>query len=853
MKRTFTLLACVAMGCTVAAQQHSFPIARADSISIRVHPSFDDVGKFHRFLFGENYRKDWATEVRLPWIRVSEFMGGLKALELGGGFQTQSLRMVDSLGREWTLRSVEKSPEKILPDQIRETFISDWVKDAMSAQHPFSALIVPPIAMAANVAHANPMIGVVAHDEALGEYNELFAHKVCLIEEREPVGESINTTKLINALLKNNRNTVDYPNFLRARMVDLLVGDWDRHADQWRWTKGNDGDKQAYFPVPRDRDQALYINKGLLPYVVSRSWVAPNLQGFGAEVADVRYSLWKTMFLNRFSGFAISHEKWNQTVNGFVAAITDSVLEESLKRLPREIYALRHDQWLAQLRQRRDQIPKEMEKFYRFEKKVVDIHLSDQNEYLTIKGQPDRTLNVTIKNITKEGLIGNKVLADASFDPEVTKEIRIYLSAGDDRVVIDNSTSPIKLRLIDSLGKKEYEVIESMRKTRVYDRLGNLTIKGKQDRIIKKFSLDSANTSYLPVNLYHVLMPLAGLTVNPDEGVLLGLGFRYTRQEGFRTRPYKHIQQLVLSHSFTTEAFRASYNGTWKNVFSNWDFLIAADAQSPTRMNYFGRGNETTLDKLDGYQAFHRTRFQLYTLDHALRYSVNGKQSIKIGTSIQYYRLDAGINHDRILAYPNLIGTYDRYSVNQSKLQMGLVLEFNNDNRNNRILPDGGYYFRSKLQGFRGLNKGIQDYMQLLSSFTFYERLFDSGIVLSNRTGGGITIGNTPFYQSLFLGGQDNLLGYHQFRFAGQHLVYNNLEMRVKVADLLNHIIPGELGMMGVFDTGRVWEKGEKSNNWHYGVGGGVYFVPGGYTSIQLMAGYSREGWYPFLSTSFRL
>ena len=86
------------------------------------------------------------------------------------------------------LRSVEKYPEAILPDQLKETFAKDIVTDAMSAQHPYSALAVPPLANALHVPHANPQIGIVAPDKNLGMYTSTFSGKICLLEEREPGG-----------------------------------------------------------------------------------------------------------------------------------------------------------------------------------------------------------------------------------------------------------------------------------------------------------------------------------------------------------------------------------------------------------------------------------------------------------------------------------------------------------------------------------------------------------------------------------------------------------------------------------------------------------------------------------------
>jgi hypothetical protein len=180
-----------------------------DSVTVKVRPKYDRVGGLHRTFFGENYRKEWSTDTKLPYIKISEVAGGLKPLRLGGGHQTVSLRLADSKGEEWSLRMIVKDPSILLPPQLRQTFARDVLDDAMSAQHPFSPLVVQDLAAAAGIPHAEPIIGVVHKDGALGEFSKQFEGQVCLLEMREPFGNSDNTAEMLAALDDDNDNTVD--------------------------------------------------------------------------------------------------------------------------------------------------------------------------------------------------------------------------------------------------------------------------------------------------------------------------------------------------------------------------------------------------------------------------------------------------------------------------------------------------------------------------------------------------------------------------------------------------------------------------------------------------------------------
>ncbi|GAA3985369.1 BamA/TamA family outer membrane protein [Mucilaginibacter dorajii] len=822
-----------------------------DSVEVRVHEQYDKVTGFHRWLFGENYRKEWGALTKLPVLRISQLHGGLTPEQLGGGFQTTSLRMVDPTGKEWVLRSVEKDPSKTLPEQLRQTFAADWELDAMSAQHPFSALIVPPLAIAAGVPHATPIIGVVSGDKNFGKYNATFAGKVCLFEEREPTGKSKNVQDVMQDLYDDNDNSFDSHAWLTARCLDLLVGDWDRHDDNWRFTKDKEDGKKVYTGIPRDRDQAFYINQGVLPSLASSQWLVPFLQGYGGEINDIRFSMWTSVFLDRYPSARMSYKDWMKIVNDFVAVETDDVLEQGLKRLPAASYKIRHDELFKQLKERRANIPAAMDYYYRFINRIIDIHTSNKNEQISITDAPDNGLNIAINKITKSGNVKDTII-NANFDPAITKEIRIYTGEGSDRVILNNQSSPIKLRFVDSLGHKEYNIVKSKNKVPIYDRGDDIQVTGDKQNVSLHLSKDSSNTAYLPVNPINVWMPLADVGLNKDDGFILGAGFRFTHQNGFRKLPYNDMQQLLVSHSFSTKAFSLSYTGEWIHAFGQADFTINTLIKAPDNtINFFGRGNETQFDKSGDYVRYYRTRFNTYQLDPAFRWKGTKGTSFSIGPSLQYYHYNAEDNVGRFINNTSLIKSYDSLSVDKAKLHAGVVAIFTNDKRNNKMLPTSGTYLNVKVQGYAGLNNNSKSYLQVIPEFGVYQSL-GSAVVLADRIGGGVTAGKSAFYQSLFLGGEGNLLGYRQFRFAGQHMAYNNFETRIRLTNISSYILPGELGLMGFYDTGRVWIKEESSDKWHNGVGGGLYFEPAGLTVVQLLAGHSEEGWYPYFSLNFR-
>ncbi len=849
---TFALTFSAIMAVTQAQPITSYSPFK-DSVVVRVHPVYDSVSGAHRWLFGKNYRQEWATPVKLPIIRISQFRGGLKPLREGGGYQSKSLRLVDASGKEWVIRSVEKTPDKLLPPTLRGTFAIDWLDDALSSQHPLSALVVPPLAEAAGVPHTDPVIGVIANDPALGDYAKVFDGLVVLLEEREPAGKSDNSIKMLAELSEDNDNHVNGEQFLRARMLDLLLGDWDRHEDQWRWAYQKNGKQKNYFAVPRDRDQVFHVSEGVFPWLAARTWVSPTLDHFEGNIPRVEYSLFKTRFIQPYPDAQISYQRWMQIANEFVKAETDAVLEAGLKRLPPEMYRIRHDELLKKLKQRRDNIPAAMDEYYRFINRRVDLRLSDKNELVNINGTADKGLRIVVNKVDKDGSSKGQLM-DMTYDPAITKEIRLYVQDGNDKVVVNNPSSPIQLRVIGQNGAKTYDIKNSTRTVQLYSRKDSVQLIDK-GRVNAHLNNDTLNTRFVQNNPYNIWMPLVTAALNADDGLLLGAGFKYTRREGFRKLPYASVQQLLITHAFATDAFRIRYNGEWISAVGSADLLLNAFVQAPNNtLNYFGRGNNTPLIKFDGYRRFYRTRYNTYQFDPSLRWHTGTNSTISAGPSLQYYKLDVDDNEGRFIRRSSLIGSYDSATVDKDKAHVGLVINFNSNQRNNPILPSAGYYFNITLQGYKGLNSYSRSFAQLKPEFTFYQKLNSKGtVVISDRVGGGITVGKAAFYQSMFLGGQGNLLGYLQNRFAGQHMAYNNLQLRAKLIDIASYILPGQLGLTGFYDAGRVWVSDETSTKIHQGGGGGLYFAPAGMVVVQALAGRSEEGWYPYVSLNVRL
>src|SRR6185503_247624 len=83
---------------------------------------------FEKIFFGSNYRREWATVVKIPVFDIKKT--NFRIVEMGGGKQTTSLELIDDENCEWVLRSVDKNvkpDDKFTSNRIVKRIIQDHI------------------------------------------------------------------------------------------------------------------------------------------------------------------------------------------------------------------------------------------------------------------------------------------------------------------------------------------------------------------------------------------------------------------------------------------------------------------------------------------------------------------------------------------------------------------------------------------------------------------------------------------------------------------------------------------------------------------------------------------------------
>ncbi|MCA6077923.1 BamA/TamA family outer membrane protein [Fulvivirga sedimenti] len=825
-------------------------------------------------LLGNNYRDEWSATISgVPVFDIETEKGGLSIEKKGGGQQTRSLRLEAENGRQYVLRSIQKYPEKAVPLALRGTIAEDIISDQISASHPYGAFVIPQIAEAAGVYHTNPRLVYLPDDPALGKFREDFANGLYLFEERPDddhwededhfgnAPDIISTADVVEKLGNDDDHFIDEKQVIRSRLFDIWIGDWDRHDDQWRWARyKDDEDFKTYAPIPRDRDQAFFWSDGRLLQLSSRRWGQPKFQGFHEVIRDVAGLNYNARYFDRTFITQSELGDWESIARDLQERLTDSLIENSVAAFPPEIFDLHGNDIIRKLKRRRDDLLNYAREYYEFLSKTVTITGSDEAERFTVDYFSDSLVVRKYRVKEKSGEI--KYLAyERSFDPSVTKEIRLFGLEGDDRFLLqgDAKKAP-RIRIIG--GKGQDSILDE---SSVKSRLRNTIFYDKPDAFLySSGEVRDRRSGRAQVNQYDryefkydKAMPLITGGFNPDDGLFLGGGV-LIQKHGFRKEPYAAQHKFLVSFAPRSASYSLSYNGDFIDVIRRTDLELTARIDEPSFGDFFyGFGNKTNFNDslFEAGRQFYRVRYSQWLLQPLFRVNArNGKHIFRAGP---YYRAvkirrdeNTQITDRFIIAYSEFVGRGEESEfplLDTRRHYAGARIGYDLDLRDSEIFPRLGVFWKNELTVAYQLNDEKFSHQRFGSDLSFY---FTVGgglrVTFAGRIGGQVNRGEFEFYQAARLGGLSNLRGYRKLRFAGDEAFYTNLELRVQVLEVKSILFPALVGFHVYRDQGRVWSdnpdqpvQNPDKATWHRGIGGGLWIAPMG--SIVISTDYARS------------
>jgi len=816
-------------------------------------------GGLARFFLGNDYRKLWVLPIELEYLDLKNEAGGLSPMMTIGGQQTKDLALKGADGRSFTFRGIDKDPSALLPPLLEGTIADRMVQDQMSSVQPSGPLAAETLMRAAGILTTPIRLVIMPDDPLLGEYRSDFAGLMGTFQElpttasgKNPgftgVIEILDYEQMWERLEKSPSDRVDSKAYLKARLLDLVMGDWNQHRKQWRWA--NLPGEQFWQPIPGDRDQVFCRYDGLM-LSISRTTI-PYLLNFEEDYSGIYGMTYGSWDVDRYLLSDLEKPVWKSVARDLKARLSDTVIEDAVRRLPPEYYQIEGPKLENALKKRRDNLIGISNQFYEHLAHQVDIYLTNRSERVEILRMANASVEIRISLPPEEEGSSTEPYYKRRFFRDETREIRLHLLAGNDKVISQGGhNNGILIRVIGGPGQ---ERIDDFRGggLRIYDHEGTPEIKrGTGTRVNRRpytKPILKAHAPWIPPQEWgQFTKPLLWFGGGPDIGAFIGAGFN-TKTYGFRKLSFSTSQTLRFGYASLPRAFRMDYRGEFHLQNSQNFFNLRALASGIEILRFFGFGNETTNNKSSEY---FRVRQEQYILDPSFTVQISSSLAFSAGPTFKYSRTKQDEDH--------IITAVTSYGANNFG-QLGFWAKFNFETNKKNNPNKSGVYFNLEGKYFPSL-------FDVKSSFGTISGNISADLTASSmsmqptlafRLGGKQVFGDYPFHEAAFIGGGSlsgsdaTVRGFRSQRFAGDSCLYGNAELRLRLGDLYI-FIPGEMGIFGLSDIGRVYLEGENSDTWHSAVGGGLWFsfLEGTYTfsiatasSEEELSIYVRAGFF---------
>lgn len=837
------IIASLAVVAGIAGAQEKV-LERGDSTVIVVPNPDYLAGSAHRFVFGDTWRDLWATPVRVPILDFDTFAGGLTILRRGGGMQTRSLRLLGADGKYYKFRSIRKFTDKYLPEELKKTLAEEVIMDMFATINPYSAILSAPIVNAAGILQATPTLCYLPDSEVLGEYREEYGGLLGTIEEHPQEYDAddlsfgdadkvFGTFKLYEDMLDDNDYRVDGAEYLKARLIDIYLGDWDRHYDQWRWAVYKQGKSRICKPIPRDRDQAFCAYDGVFNRALELA--IPQTNDFKSHYQNIEFLTWSGRYLDRKFLPPVDRKTWDSVANFLQSTITNELIDSALHSLPPEVVEDHVKRLRSKMISRRDNLKNISDDFYELINKFVDIRGGDKDEYVLVDRHPDGSTEITIYKRGKDGPKLDELLFRKTFDRETTSEIRLLLFDDDDIVILNGKVERgIDVRVDAGDGPDDLvdnSSVEGLffgflpfvkpysRATFFYDSGKKTDLELGPSSVIyrKQYPEPKNDTAFFepPVRDYGSekgVWPWG--TVNSDYGVFGGGGPIITKY-GFKSDPYLYRFRGRVGISLLLGGFKGDFRFDLPDAIWGLDLRTRLYGTQIDVARFYGFGNESKVRSDDDGIDYDYYRIYLdYAYFEPTLVFGSGNLELILGGKVKVSSSRAPEN--------SLAAALNPYGTGKMSILSGIA-RLNYDSRNDEFYPKRGLFAEIEADFASDAFSNDEPFAVFSAELRTYKTIEKiSKLTLAAMLFGEKNIGKEPYFESAFLGGYETLRGFSRNRFAGDAAVGGSVETRFKLSDY-RLVVPGEFGMSVFSDFGRVFLDGENSDEIRYSYGGGIW------------------------------
>jgi hypothetical protein len=556
-------------------------------------------------------------------------------------------------------------------------------------------------------------------------------------------------------------------------------------------------------------------------------------------------------------------------------AVSDSIIEESLAQLPPEWRKSSEARLRSTLKARREGLTEIAREFYAWLATEVDVHGTKEDERAVITRHDDGSVTVTVSAADESAVaVGDSLMAggdswiargDSSsaepfsrrtFLPGETNEVRLYLHDGDDRALVNGSSSDaITVRVIGGDGDDVLADSAGGGATRFYDSKGDNEFIATSNTGVSVEEWNEPRRG-AGVRLDAPWRPDWGSSFGwsptvgyaRDERIIVGFGPRLTAQ-GFRRLPHKWKGSANVLLGLGNLKAGVEFDLDYRGENSPLGVTLAARATKFEKFRFHGFGND--VPEVD--RALSHFERDLIAIEPRLVWQLGWRTREDLGRGFSdddqpfpglrplVGRLEAGpvVLWNDLDPPPGSPLDGEEIAGSDDFGRAGVRLGISLDRTSHGSVSDRGWTATAEVAGYPPVWDVERSFSTAAATVATYVPLPGDHTHLALRAGGEIASGSFPVQHAPAIGGRRTVRGYGYQRFRGETSATGSAELRVPIGRV-PLFIKWDAGVFGLADAGRVWFDGRSEGEWHTSFGGGVWLSSLGQT-FSLAYAYGDE------------
>ena len=501
--------------------------------------------------------------------------------------------------------------------------IGHTAKDLIAHQHPYGSLAAKEFAEKLDLGHTDPQLYIMPDDPRLGVYQNDFAGMLGTLETK-PFGENngspgykgatkvASTFKMYKKLLNDKNAKFDQDSYVKARLLDMWLGDSDRHDDNWAWLVYEKEGETLYKAFPKDKDKVFAVLDGIYQFI---DWeiVGKNWATFKEHYKGLKSLNFNCKDKDRWLLSSLTREDWQSQVKYFLSVMDNATIDKALSNMPPEAQAMTSADMKKTMLIRKDLLPAAIEKYYKLLAKSIYVVGTNNREQFDLVRQANGDVQVTVHHLSKSG-DKKKVIYSRLVKETETKEIILFgLGKKDIFEISGNASKKLLIKIVGGAGKdkiNDSSKVAGGKSTIVYakNEKDEMTLgeTGKYMQTEKDIVFNTQN-----IFNYDYGFTLPRLGYNADDGLQMGVMYSNIKQEfGKQEFGSKTSMTAIITTNLNASL---QYQYIKRRIGTLWDVSFELYGNNRDRKNqyFYGFGNETNVNADLRLDKFYRNNTKL--------------------------------------------------------------------------------------------------------------------------------------------------------------------------------------------------------------------------------------------------